>query len=559
MTAKKMSSSGSEQSSEQSSPSFSSEEDHQSSTLSSLSSLSSDDREMASENSSVASSHSSQSQSQSQSHSKSQSHNSHNSHSPSKPRQAAPRGPGAASPLPPPLHSVKRPPRTSQCNDVVWVVVWVASLVGVAVVAGTMGSRSALRQASSPPSTSGVQGGSKVQAASGNTEFQVAIGVLFVMVLVAFFLGLGGLFCMVTWPAACIKLSLAFNMLILALMVIAGFVTGNQVMAWLGVVGFFIMGLFILAVWPRIPFSALLLGWATEIVRSHYGTIVITLLTSVLTGVWAFAWLLVVSATANKAGQAVYVYLLFALYFSMGVIANVCFVSVAGVAGSVYFNTGDPSPATSSLKRACTTSLGSICFGSLLVALVQTLKALVEMARGQKNSQGVMAIVFCILDCCMGCIESALRLFNKYVYARIGLYGQPYCDAAKDTSELIRSSGVDVLVSNDLTGMVVGMLSLAIGVITGVISFLWARSLYASSLLSYKAFILVCLSGFLIGLFIAFSILKPVVASVATVFVAYADDPAQMAVANPVLAQALFAEMQRRMIKKGAVATTPQV
>ena len=41
----------------------------------------------------------------------------------------------------------------------------------------------------------------------------------------------------------------------------------------------------------------------------------------------------------------------------------------------------DNNPTCDSLKRACTTSFGSIAFGSLVVAVLHTLRAMIRMAR----------------------------------------------------------------------------------------------------------------------------------------------------------------------------------
>jgi hypothetical protein len=56
-----------------------------------------------------------------------------------------------------------------------------------------------------------------------------------------------------------------------------------------------------------------------------------------------------------------------------------------------------------------TTSFGSICFGSLLVAIVQALKALAQEAQ----NNGDAAIFACIAQCILGCLQSILEYFNK--------------------------------------------------------------------------------------------------------------------------------------------------
>ena len=54
-----------------------------------------------------------------------------------------------------------------------------------------------------------------------------------------------------------------------------------------------------------------------------------------------------------------------------------------------------------------TTSFGSICFGSLIVAIIQALKQLVNAARGADDGYGIL---LCIIECLLGCIESIVSL-----------------------------------------------------------------------------------------------------------------------------------------------------
>lgn len=63
-----------------------------------------------------------------------------------------------------------------------------------------------------------------------------------------------------------------------------------------------------------------------------------------------------------------------------------------------------------SLCRSLTTSFGSICFGSLLVAIVQATRALANAARDNDNQ-----ILVCIATCILACLESILEYFNKWV------------------------------------------------------------------------------------------------------------------------------------------------
>jgi hypothetical protein len=79
---------------------------------------------------------------------------------------------------------------------------------------------------------------------------------------------------------------------------------------------------------------------------------------------------------------------------------NVIHVSVAGTVGTFWYAPNEAtsfcSPAvTDSFNRAVTFSFGSICLGSLLVAIIQVLHQLIRNARRNQRD----GLLLCILEC----------------------------------------------------------------------------------------------------------------------------------------------------------------
>ena len=98
---------------------------------------------------------------------------------------------------------------------------------------------------------------------------------------------------------------------------------------------------------------------------------------------------------------------------------------VAGVVSTWWFVPEEANHCCSkaimgSTLRATTTSFGSICFGSLLVAIIQTLRAMCESARNDNDMDGCAAFLLCIVDCLLGCLEDILEYFNKFAYIYVG-------------------------------------------------------------------------------------------------------------------------------------------
>ena len=105
------------------------------------------------------------------------------------------------------------------------------------------------------------------------------------------------------------------------------------------------------------------------------------------------------------------------------VIQNTVHVTASGVFATYYFygtSTGGQvtvpveNPTAKSAKRALTTSFGSICFGSLIIAIIRFLKQMATNARNDSARDGnvALAIFACIFACILQCIGDILNYFN---------------------------------------------------------------------------------------------------------------------------------------------------
>src|SRR5690348_4572871 len=75
----------------------------------------------------------------------------------------------------------------------------------------------------------------------------------------------------------------------------------------------------------------------------------------------------------------------FSFYWLSQVLTNIVHVTVSVVFATHYFKPESRSPTWACLKRACTTSFGTICFGGLIYAIIQTIKEILDVLRGDGN------------------------------------------------------------------------------------------------------------------------------------------------------------------------------
>lgn len=304
----------------------------------------------------------------------------------------------------------------------------------------------------------------------------------------------------------------------------------------------------------RIPLSVAILKTVIDAMKKCPQTYFISLLGSLVGGAFAMLFSVVIVATymkfdpkSNNTGcsvdggscsNATKIGLLFAVFFCgyyiSEVIRNVIHCTVSGVFGSWYYmsksDQGMPRwPALGSFRRAMTYSFGSICFGSLIVSIIELVRQMVSLVRQSifgNGGGGIMAqIGFILLDWIVGFLQWLISYFNHYAYCFIALYGKPYLKSAKETWHMLREKGMDALVNDNLINVALGLYSVFASYMAGLLAFLYlrfTRPAYNSSG-SFNAPLIAF--SFVIALQICNIANETIRSGTATIFVALGNDP----------------------------------
>jgi len=308
-------------------------------------------------------------------------------------------------------------------------------------------------------------------------------------------------------------------------------------------------------IWSRIPFAGACLSVASSIVQTYGGTIWIALATVLIQFLWIVLWVFAAWAyfvsTDEPSGLVMFL-LLISLYWGCNVWRNVSHTTTCGVAATWYFSAGRlDNPSRAAFKRTMTTSFGSVCFGSLLVAVLQALRA---MLRSSKRGGSLLS---CLLLCILGCIERMMRYFNKYAFVQCATYGSDFITAAKATFQLFFSGNqlIMALINDDLSGMALTCGAVLGAVVSGVVGYLVASGFYDDSLAVGLA-----IFGAILGYLVVVIILLVVASGVVTIFVLFAEDPAAMNQNRPEAFQKLTGVSDSMMQYAGisGTATTQQ-
>jgi len=286
----------------------------------------------------------------------------------------------------------------------------------------------------------------------------------------------------------------------------------------------------------RIPFAALILSTVAGLIKKYPATTAVPFVAAIVHLVWNVVWIFAfVTAytlsipndpnNGTDLSVLVYVVFVFFYYWAGQVFANTVHVTICGVFATWYFQMQNmQNPTSNSAKRALTTSFGSICYGSLLVAIIKTLRFLAQQAQGNNNN-GAMAIVACIIVCILRCIEDIIQYLNTYAFCQVAIYGKPFCTAAKDTWTLFKTHGVDALVNDSLVGTVLSYSSLLGGLFSAGFAYLICWRLSESY---YPIPVIACVIGFLLGIFVLAIVLQVVESGVVTIFVCFSLEPSAL-------------------------------
>ena len=249
---------------------------------------------------------------------------------------------------------------------------------------------------------------------------------------------------------------------------------------------------YIMAVKKRIPYAACNLKCAITILKANLGLGFIALGSMMGLLGYSFSWFLAFAGTMQldamtesasstssssedssdlSAAGGIVAFLFFvSFYWTHQVMKNVVRVSVSGVVGTWWFSPAEAASLCSdavrhSLIRSTTSSFGSICFGSLIVTILNMLINALHSARNSRNS-----ILNCIVMCILHYIESLVEYFNKWAYVYVGLYGYGYVDAGRRVIGLFKTRGWQTIIADNLVGRLLGIVSLTIGLLTGFLT-----------------------------------------------------------------------------------------
>lgn len=298
-------------------------------------------------------------------------------------------------------------------------------------------------------------------------------------------------------------------------------------------------GLYVHLVRHRIPFAAIMLNKTRGVVRRYRGLHLISMWTVFVAMFWLAIWIFGVSGAVSLPYGGWYAALLvLSLAWSMEVLRNIVYVTVASVVGTYYYEGRDMPhlPVLRAYQRAWTISFGSVCLGSMFVAPVQ---ALHSMAKRLANEQGANEFLFSCVNCFLGVMEFFNKHFNKWAFVEVGLHSRSFVKSAKHTWQMFKDQGAMLLINDDLTGAILLTSCIIGGVLTALVGGCWTFATHRYLTVG------VSILSFFIGFFVTYLTLVVPESAVATYYVCFAEDPATLKKSDEPLYQYMSVRQQQ--------------
>lgn len=172
------------------------------------------------------------------------------------------------------------------------------------------------------------------------------------------------------------------------------------------------------------------------------------------------------------------IYSLFMLFWLINFCIALGQMVLAGAFASYYWTFYKPLdlpvfPLTASVWRSLRYHMGSLAFGSLIIAIIQMIRVVLEYFDHKlKGSENPVAKFFIkCLKCCFWCLEKFMKFLNKNAYIQIAAHGKNFCTSAKNAFMLILRNIVRVVVIDKVTDFLLFIGILVVVAASGALAF----------------------------------------------------------------------------------------
>lgn len=170
-------------------------------------------------------------------------------------------------------------------------------------------------------------------------------------------------------------------------------------------------------------------------------------------------------------------YYLFCFFWTANFIVAVGDMIIAVAVAHYYFahnkSTVGSWTVLQSVFEVCYYHLGTCAYGSLIIAIIQVIRAIIARAQryAKKANSKIAQVVLCCCQCCFLCLEKCLKFLNKNAYIQTAIFSTPFCKSARRAFFLIVRNAARIAALTYVSAAVLIVGKLFISAVTTVIAY----------------------------------------------------------------------------------------
>lgn len=158
----------------------------------------------------------------------------------------------------------------------------------------------------------------------------------------------------------------------------------------------------------------------------------------------------------------------FGFLWTANAIQGVGLCTMAGAFANYYFDKENMGkfPVAASLGRTIRFHLGSVFFGSFVIAVVQSIRMALYYVEKQFNrvENKVVKMLFKILACYMWCLEKCMKFISRNAYIMVAMRGRSFCKGCRESFGLIFANMARIAVVNGISMLILTLCKLTIAI-----------------------------------------------------------------------------------------------
>jgi len=321
--------------------------------------------------------------------------------------------------------------------------------------------------------------------------------------------------------------------------------SGNLILVLIGVVAIAVY-IYLLCQKAKIEFAIWIVQMSCKVLKKYGGVIRLSFIWMLLQAGVVIGYSFFALAGEAAFGDVCFIYLMFSLFWGAEVLSNILVVTVSSVAAfwaTEISNIDGTNPVSSSFYFSITYSFGSICLGSLIVAILKTARLIARMAINSAGDNDASRVVAMCCHCFLGCIEGLVEYFNEWAYAYVAMYRKDFRTSAKLVWDLLKNNGWDAIANDIYTDMVTFLPPVLSGIIVAGVYALYAQYVVQWSSVGV---ILGAVAGFILGFVLCNMIMRLIGTVQNVIFLSYLEQRNIFAGRHPELVAQLEEKFQLR-------------